>query len=202
MLLKLGGALAMASGFLARFCPNEIPSKPVARLQLVETQLEALTTALDIFRHPLQDLEQSLNRNQQTRLAAALSMPGAANGDAAAGAAPACDPTPTTVERTIDELNQSVQPNSDTQRMAMAATKQAFGTAARDLDTQCPISLPTAPAERLKAVQARLDAEWRAVLIIRVALENLESALSDEQRVRVNALDFASGGHDNVFGRN
>jgi hypothetical protein len=202
LLQRLGGALAMASGFLARFCPNETPSKPVARLQLVETQLEALTTALDIVRRPLQDLERSLNRNQQTRLAAALAMPSAASADVAAPAAAVCDPMSTTLERTTDELNQTVQPNSDAQRTAMAATKQAFGTAARDLDAQCPMSLPTAPSERLKAMQARLDAEWRAALVIRVAMENLESTLSEEQRARVNALDFASRGPDNVFGRN
>ena len=38
LLQKLGGALAVASGFLEKFCANEIPPQPVARLQLVETR--------------------------------------------------------------------------------------------------------------------------------------------------------------------
>jgi len=188
LLQKLGGALAMASGFLTKFCPAEIPAQPVARLRLAETQLEALTVALDIVRGPLQDLEQSLNRNQRARLAAMLSAPSAGSVNAAA---PACDATPTTVDRAIDALNQSLQPN-DRQRAAMAATKEAFGAAAKVLDAQCPNSLPSMLAERLKATQAHLDAEWRAVLTIRVALENLESGLSDEQRGRLNTLALTS----------
>ena len=192
LLQRLGGALAMASGFLAKFCPKEIPSRPAARLRLAETQLEALIVALDIIRQPLQDLEQSLNRNQDARLAAALSAPLADSRNGATGiAAPACNPISTTVGRAIDELHQSVQPK-DTQRVAMAATEHAFETAARDLDAQCPMSLPATTLGRLEATQARLDAEWRAVLTIRVALENLESGLNDEQRVRFNALRFAS----------
>ena len=188
LLQKLGGALAMASGFLTKFCPAEIPAQPVARLRLAETQLEALTVALDIVRGPLQDLEQSLNRNQRARLAAMLSAPSAGSVNAAA---PACDATPTTVDRAIDALNQSLQPN-DRQRAAMAATKEAFGAAAKVLEAQCPNSLPSTPAERLRATQAHLDAEWRAVLTIPVALENLESGLSDEQRGRLNTLALTS----------
>jgi LTXXQ motif family protein len=189
LLQKLGGALAMASGFLTKFCPAEIPAQPVARLRLAETQLEALTAALDIVRGPLRDLEQSLNRNQRARLAAMLSAPSA--GGVNAAAAPACDSTPPTVDRAIDALNQSLQPN-DSQRVAIAATKEAFGAAAKVLVAQCSASLPSTLSERLKATQAHLDAEWRAVLTIRVALENLESGLSDEQRGRLNTLDLTS----------
>jgi hypothetical protein len=189
LLQKLGGALAMASGFLTKFCPAEIPAQPVARLRLAETQLEALTVALDIIRGPLQDLEQSLNRNQRARLAATLSAP--STGSVSAAAVPACGAAPSAADRAIDALNQSLQPN-DTQRVAMDATKEAFGAAARVLDAQCPTSLPPTLSERLKAMQARLDAEWRAVLTIRVALENLESGLSDEQRARLNALDLTA----------
>jgi hypothetical protein len=202
LLQKLGGALAVASGFLGRFCANEIPPQPVARLRLVETQLEALIAALDIPRRPLQDLEQSLDRHQRARLAAALAAPSAGSRDAAASTAPVCDVMPTTVERMIDVLNRSVQPENDTQRAAMVAAKQAFNTAAYDLDAQCPMSLPVIPSERLKATQARLDAVWRAVLTIRVALENLEKGLNDKQRVRLNALEFASGREGKVIGRN
>jgi len=200
LLQKLGGALAMASGFLGRFCPNESPPRPVARLQLVETQLQALTVALDILRRPVQDLERSLDRDQRARLAAALATP--SGGDAAASAAPTCEVRPTTVERTVDTLSQSVRPENDAQRAAMAAAKQAFDAAASDLDAQCPTLLPGVPSQRITAMQARLDAAWRAVLTMRVALENLERGLNDQQRARVDALDFASGQDGRVVGRN
>lgn len=201
-LQKLGGALAMASGFLGKFCPNEIPARPVARLQLAETQLQALTVALDILRGPAQELEHSLNRDQQARLAAALAARGDDSGDASASTAAACEVKPTAVERTVDALSQSVQPENDVQRTAMAAAKQAFDSAASDLNAQCPMSLPGVLSERIRAMQAHLDAVWHAAIAIRVALENLDRGLNDKQRARVNALDFASGQDGKLVGRN
>src|SRR6516164_3775206 len=60
-LQRLGGALGATSGYLAKSCAKEIPAQPVARLQLVESQLEELSMALDIVRQPLLDFEQALN---------------------------------------------------------------------------------------------------------------------------------------------
>jgi hypothetical protein len=198
LLQKLGRALGMASGFLAQSCPKEIPSQPVARLQLMQTQIEVLTMALDIIREPLQDFEQSLTPNQQARFAAAAAASGAAAGRNAAenkneaeNVASACGATPTNVDWSLDQLNQSLQPN-DRQRDAMVDVKDAFGRAAGDLAAQCPTSLPPTPLARLESAQARLDAEWRAVLTIQVALGNLENRLSDDQRGRFNAMDFAA----------
>lgn len=183
LLQKLGGALAGASAFVTKFCPKEIPSHPLARLQLMETQIDVLIMALDIIRRPLQDFEQSLNRSQQAHLAPVRSAP--------SGTARACGATPTTVDWSIDELNRSLQPN-DTESVRMAATKQALLKAASDLDVQCRMPLPATPLTRLDATQARLDAEWYALLTIQVALANLENGLSDDQRVRFNALKFTA----------
>jgi hypothetical protein len=189
LLQKLGGALAMASGFATKFCPKAIPSHPVARLQLMETQIDVLIMALDIIRRPLQDFQQSLNRSQQAHLAAARSAPGSKT--MAADTAAACGATPTTVDQSIDELNRSLQPN-DAESVRMAATKQALLKAASDLDAQCRMPLQATPLARLDAMQARLDAEWYALLTVQVALANLENGLSDDQRVRFNALKFAA----------
>jgi hypothetical protein len=70
--------------------------------------------------------------------------------------------------------------------------KAAFDRAAGDLDAQCLMSLPSDALTRLETVEARLDAEWRATLTIQVALDDVESALSDDQRARFNALDLAA----------
>ncbi len=191
LLQKLGSALGMASGFLARSCPKELPPQPVARLRLMETQIEELSMALDIIRPPLQQFEQSLNRSQQARLAAALTAPPAAGDSRPDVSTPVCGATPTAIDWSIHQLSQSLQP-SDSQRDALADTKAAFARAASNLDPQCPASLPPSPFARLVAIQARLDAEWRAVLTVQVALASLENGLSDDQRVRFNALDFAA----------
>src|SRR5271170_4670377 len=47
LLQRLGGAIGAASGYLAKSCPNEIPAQPVARLQLMESQIEELAVAVD-----------------------------------------------------------------------------------------------------------------------------------------------------------
>ena len=59
---------ARRPAILAKACPNEIPAQPVARLQLMESQIEELAMAIDIVRQPLQDFEQSLTPDQQAKL--------------------------------------------------------------------------------------------------------------------------------------
>lgn len=192
LLQKLGGALGMASGFLAKLCPKEIPPQPVARLQVMETQIEELTMALDIIAQPLREFEQSLSRSQQTRFVAAVSTPTAADRrNRSVNIAPACGATQTAVDWSIEQIDQSVQP-SDVQRDALVDIRQAFGRAASDLDEHCPMSLPRTALGRLKLTEARLDAAWRAMLSIEAALTNFEPRLSDEQRIRLDAMSFAA----------
>jgi hypothetical protein len=45
---------------------------------------------------------------------------------------------------------------------------------------------------RLEATEARLDATWRAVETIEVALADFQTGLSDQQNIRFNALQLAS----------
>jgi hypothetical protein len=189
-LQKLGGAIAMAGQYLASACPKDIPPQPTARMQMMEWQIEKLTQALDIVRPPLAEFEQSLTDEQRARFAAATP---ASSGSATAGNAtmPACAPAPTAIDQSVEQISLSVQP-TDAQRDALNNVKDAFRSAANELDTHCPASLPADPLARLEATQARLDATWRAVVAIQSALANFEPGLSDEQRARLNATDFAA----------
>jgi len=78
------------------------------------------------------------------------------------------------------------------ERDALADIKQAFGRAASDLDAHCPTSLPRTAVARLELTEGRLDAAWQAMLSIEAALANFETRLSDEQRVRLDAMNFAA----------
>jgi hypothetical protein len=187
-LQKLGGALAMAGQYLAAACPRDVPPQPTARMQLMEWQIEKLTQALDIVRPPLAEFEQSLTDEQRTRFNTAAQ--GAGNA-VAGNMVPACAVTPTAVDASVEQISLSVQP-TDAQRDAMATVKDAFASAARDLDAHCMATPPSGPRARLEATQARLDATWRAVVAIQSALTNLENGLSTEQRARLNATDFAA----------
>jgi hypothetical protein len=179
---KLAQALGTASGYLAQACPKAIPPQPVARLQLMQTQIQTLSMALDLIRPPLQQLEQSLDAKQRAWFAAF---------SPERAASTSCGTAPAAIDRPIAEIQQRVAPNED-QRSALADLKQAFASAAADLDAHCPKSAPALPLSRLEAMESRLDASWRAVLAMQVALGQFEAGLTEEQRSRFDALDVTA----------
>jgi hypothetical protein len=190
LLQRLGGALAAASGYLAKTCPKEIPAQPVARLQFVESQIEELTTALNIARQPLLDFEQSLNADQQSRLAVASSQ-GSLDRQAQSGNIAGGCGSPSAIDWPIIEIDQSVQP-TPAQRDVLEDARRSFDEAARDLETHCPTTVPATALSRLDTIQARLDSTWRATLAIQVALANFEAQLDDAQKLRLDTLNLAA----------
>jgi LTXXQ motif family protein len=183
LLEQLAMALGQANGYLIKSCPNEIPKRPVARLQLMESQIDAVIMALDIVRPRLQAFEQSLDDKQRIR----LNGPPPATG----GAVPVCTSNASSVNGSLSELEQAVQP-TDAQRPALAKLEDAFNRAAATLDANCPGATPATALGRLEAIESRLDTTWQAVLTIQVALANFQGQLSDEQNSRLNALEIAS----------
>jgi hypothetical protein len=193
-LMRLGGALGAASDYLAKSCPSEVPSQPTARLQLMESQIEKLAVAIGMAHAPLQDFEQSLNPDQLGRFTGTPAAGAAASGDQrddADSALGSCGVSLAVVGWSVDQIENSVQPN-DEQRAALGDLQQVFEKAARDLETHCPTSVPQSPLSRLESIEARLDATWRAILSIQVALANFETKLSDEQKQRFDSMNFAA----------
>lgn len=178
LLQKLGQALGTASGYMAKTCPKTIPAQPVARLQLMQSQLQALTMAIDLVRQPLQQFQQSLDAKQKVRFAAA------------SAAAAECNPAPVATDWSVDQIDQSVQPGAS-QRNALSDLKQSFASIASDLHAHCPNPLPPTPLARLEAIEARLDASWRAALSMQVALAKFENGLSDQERDRFETMNLA-----------
>jgi len=189
LLQKLGAAIGMAAGYLAQSCPTEIPSAPIARLQLMESQIEKLSFALDIVRPPLQEFEQSLSPAQQARFVAVAN--GAGRDSSYAGGAANCGATAAQIDQSVADITQSVQPN-DEQRTAISDIRQALGWSASDLEAHCSTVSSTSAVERLVEIEARLDAAWRAALALHASLATLEARLSNEQRGRLNAMEFAA----------
>lgn len=179
LLQKLGEALGTAPGYLAQSCPQAIPHDPAARLQLMQTQIQLLSMAVDLIRPPLQQFEESLDANQRAAFVALRSPE--------APSAASCSAAPAAVDQPIGQIDQAVALQPD-QRDALAEVKQAFVSAAGDLDAHCPKSAPALPLARLEAIGARLDSSWRALLAMQVALAGFEHQLSDEQRSRLDAI--------------
>jgi hypothetical protein len=190
-LQRLGGAINAAAGYLAKSCPTDIPQQPTARLQLMDSQIEVLTMAVDIIHQPLQAFEQSLTDEQRARFfgEAAVKSAGSVRRDKTSPRA--CGTYSTAIDWSIDQIDKSVQP-TDQQRTALTDVQQAFGKAASDLEAHCPTSVPRSAVERLEAIEARLDATWRAILSIQVALQDFESKLNDEQKNRLQTMTFAA----------
>jgi hypothetical protein len=151
----------------------------------MQSQLEELSMALDIMRQPLLDFEQSLNADQQSRLAVASSQ-GAPSGNIVGGCG-----SPSAIDWSINEINQSVQP-THAQRDALDDVRRSFDDAARDLETHCPTTIPATALNRLDTIQTRLDSTWRATLSIQVALANFEVELNDAQKMRFDTINFAT----------
>lgn len=179
LLQKLAEALGTASGYLAQSCPQAIPKEPAARLQLMQTQVQILTMALDLIRPPLQQFEESLDAGQRASFVALRSPE--------TSSAASCRTTSAAIDRPIAQIDRGVQ-LEEGQRDALDEVKQAFASAAEDLDAHCPKSQPALPLARLEAIEARLDSSWRALLAMQVALAGFEAHLSDQQRGRLDTI--------------
>jgi hypothetical protein len=177
LLQKLGQALGMASDYMDKACQQPLPPQAVARLKMIQSQLQLLTMAIDLVRPPLQQFEQSLDPRQKAQFAA----------DGRSGTT-ACGTAPPPTDWSVDDINQSVQP-TDTQRRALTDLKLTFASIAGDLHAHCTNPLPPTLLARLEAIEARLDASWRAALSMQVALGQFESELNDQQRTRLEAMN-------------
>ncbi len=196
-LQRLGGAIVAAAGYLAKSCPTEIPQQPTARLQLMDSQIQVLTMAVDIIHQPLQEFEQSLSEEQRAKLsgsAAAKDVRSSRDENTSHNentAIRSCNTSSTAIDWSIGQIDKSVQPDEQ-QKTALSDVQQAFAKAANDLQAHCPTAVPRSAVARLETIEARLDATWRAILSIQVALQDFETKLSDEQKNRLQSMTFAA----------
>ncbi len=195
-LQRLGGAIGAAAGYLAKSCPTEIPQQPTARLQLMDSQIQVLTMAVDIIRQPLQEFEQSLSEEQRVKFSGSAAAKGSSRNENTAArnentAIRSCGASSAAIDWSIGEIDKSVQPDEQ-QKTALSDVQQAFGKAAGDLQAHCPTAVPHSAVARLETIEARLDATWRAILSIQVALQDFETKLSDEQKNRLQSMTFAA----------
>jgi LTXXQ motif family protein len=178
LLQNLSTALAQANGYLIKSCPAEIPPLPVERLQLMDSQIDAMTMALEIVRVPLQSFEQSLNDTQRALLSARM-------------ATEPCAKNPEPANWPMPILKQALQPTA-AQEAALKDLERAFNRAANELNADCYDDVPRMRSARLQVIEGRLDRTWVAVQTIQVAVAQFQKQLSDQQRARFNALQLAT----------
>jgi hypothetical protein len=191
---QLADATSKASNVLSTSCPREPPLTPLARLDAVETRLEAMLKAIQIVRPALANLYDSLNDEQRQRLAAigeqgrhgrVTLATGASGPDTLASlcASQANSFTQLPVQR-IEEIVKPTGP----QQTALDQLKQASAKTADELHGSCPTQVGETPTARLDAMSNRLDAMVRAVKGLRPTLSTFYASLSDEQKAQFNAM--------------
>ncbi len=183
-LRNLEHTLGAAADSLAQSCPTEIPAEPIARLELMDTQIAKMLAALDTIRQPLQDFQNSLSDEQRARFAVMIAAGAGKQGNTGCGSSAAA------VDWSIDQIDRAVQP-TDAQRDALDDVRQAFAAAARDIAAHCLASLPPTAPSRLEEIAGNLRVLQQAIASIRVALGDFAAKLTDEQKARLNALNFS-----------
>ena len=192
---ELADASSKASSVLSASCPSEPPLTPLARLDAVETRLEAMRKAIQIVQPPLASVYDSLSDEQRQRLGAIAAADNrhkhataAADFSGADTLASLCGSqaegfTKLPAQR-IEELVKPTGP----QQAALDQLKQASAKAADDLQGSCPTHIGETPTARLDAMNNRLDAMVRAVKTLRPALGAFYASLGDEQKAQFNSM--------------
>ncbi|MGY4319968.1 exonuclease VII large subunit [Bradyrhizobium sp. JR3.5] len=87
----------------------------------------------------------------------------------------------------LADITRAVRPNQQ-QRALLDELKTSAAKAADIFKDSCADGYAMTPTGRLRSMQNRISATLEAIKIVRPALENFYSSLSDEQQARFNAL--------------
>jgi LTXXQ motif family protein len=192
---QLADASSQASNILSASCPREPPLTPLARLDAVETRLEAMIKAIQIVRPPLASLYDSLSDEQTQRLEA-IGVEENRHGRATAAAdtsgadtlASLCGSQAESFTKLpVERIEEIVKPTGS-QQAALDQLKQASAKAADALRSSCPAQAGETPTARLDAMNHRLDAMVQAVKALRPTLGTFYASLGDEQKAQFNAM--------------
>lgn len=187
---ELKAASSRASGLLKTTCSNEVPLTPVDRLDAVRKRLDTMGQALAIVRTPLDNFYNSLNDEQRQRFTAlsptrvGQRRVSASNSDLAALCSRRAEGFAQLPAQQIEQIVKPTQQQLD----AFEKLKSASIDAANQLRASCPTQLLQTPIDRFDAISKRLDSMGEAIKIVRPALADFYTSLSDEQKARFNTL--------------
>jgi LTXXQ motif family protein len=191
----LNDASSKASNVLSASCPSEPPLTPLARLDAVETRLEAMRKAIQIVRPPLASLYDSLSDEQRRRLDA-IGTEENRRGRATAAAdtsgtdtlASLCGSQAESFTKLpVQRIEEVIKPMGP-QQAALDQLNQASAKAADELRGSCPAQAGETPTARLDAMNNRLDAMVQAAKTVRPTLAAFYTSLSDDQKAQFNSM--------------
>jgi hypothetical protein len=192
---QVKAAATMAANAFKSTCSAEMALTPVSRLDSLAKRLNALATAMDTVRAPLQVFYDSLGDNQRTKLDAmgrasnrgAQGARGQATGVNASLAKLCNDESSRAVEVQTDEIEKALHPD-ESQSRALESLHDAWNRAADRIKGSCPSEAPVTMPGRMDAVQKRLRALLDAINVVRPALVTFYGSLNDEQKAQFNLM--------------
>ena len=192
---ELNDASSKASNVLSTSCPSEPPLTPLARLDAVETRLEAMKKAIQIVRPSLASLYDSLSDEQRQRLDAIGaeedrhgSATAAADSSGADTLASLCGSQAESFTKLpVQRIVEVIKPTGP-QQTALDQLNQASAKAADELRGSCPGQAGKTPTARLDTMNNRLDAMMQAANTLRPTLAAFYASLSDEQKAQFNSM--------------
>src|SRR5262245_10058301 len=135
---------------------------------------------------------QSLNDEQKARFDAADRVDDQDWLQAPQDSAQSCADSASGIASTpLDQVERAVQPDG-AQRLLLGDLKSAMSEAVELLKSSCPTTPAQTRVLRLEAVEQRLNARLRAVVVVQPTLEKFYVSLNDEQKERFNRLGFGS----------
>jgi hypothetical protein len=178
-------ALITAGQIIRSSCPAQAALTAPARLAVMQQRIGTMIAAEQALQQPLTKFYDLLDEEQEARLNALTADRRKAASESPD--APACEPAQAAqLQWPAAEIEKRLGLN-DTQRDALKALQEANATAMGILSA-CPPTDTTTPPARLDAADARLNAMQQAVYLVSTALGNFYATLSDEQKVKFEAI--------------
>jgi hypothetical protein len=179
-----------AANDLRAACPRGAPVTPIARLEALQQQLDALANALHTVRPALERFYGALSDEQKERFnalgPAARGVRTRAQRDTPDRLTRACADSDASRWPT-ERIGEVVQP-TEAQARELDALRAATQKAAETVRAACPTGDALTPTGRLAAMEQRATGLRDAVATLRPALAKFYGSLTDEQKARINRM--------------
>ena len=171
-------------------CPTTVALTASARLASMQQRIEAMISGVATVQPALDKLYDLLTDEQKARMNAVADDQDRKKARRRGNRplAQACDMTqPSALQWPAEEIEARLHP-TDAQRTGLTALQNASAKAADRLATSCRIDEAATPPARLAAAGKRLDVMLEQVKLVRTALDDFYTMLSDEQKAQFEAI--------------
>jgi LTXXQ motif family protein len=185
---ELANSSIQAAQTIRAACPTQVASTAPGRLAAMQQRIEAMISAAALVQPPLAKAYGLLDDEQKTRLNALAEDQRKQSASRASLAQNCSAAQPAAFQWPGTELEARLHLNVP-QRAALQGLQEAAVKSADMLKVTCqPDDDVVTPLARLAALAKRLDSMLQAVKLVRPALDDFYSTLSDEQKAQFEAI--------------